>query len=90
MFYMVLALFLKRGVTATSSKHTGVLSIFDRHFVLSDKIDRRHSRTLHRMFDKRLELDYKDCAEPGATEAREGVEDARAFVEALQAFAGDS
>jgi len=88
MFYMVLALFLKRGVAVESSKHTGVLSIFDRQFILAGEIDRRHSRTLHRMFDKRLELDYKDCAEPGPTEAREGVENARAFVETLQAYVG--
>jgi len=87
MFYMVLALFLKAGVVASSSKHSGVLSIFDKHFILSGKIDRQHSRILHRMFDKRLEFDYKDYVEPVAAEAAESVANARAFVKALQTHA---
>jgi uncharacterized protein (UPF0332 family) len=86
MFYMVLALLLKTGTVASSSKHTGILSIFDREFILSGKVNRENSRLLHRMFDRRLELDYKDYAEPSMSDAHEGVANARAFVEALTAF----
>lgn len=87
MFYMVVALFLKTGVQTTTSKHSGVISVFDREFVLTGKVDRSHSKALHRMFDKRLEFDYKDLVSPSAEEAREAVESARRFIDAIDRLA---
>ena len=54
MFYMILALFLKTRITVTTSKHAGVISTFDREFIITGRIAREQSRALHRMFDKRL------------------------------------
>ena len=34
MFYTVLALFLKAGINIKTSKHIGVISIFDKEFVI--------------------------------------------------------
>ncbi len=39
MFYAVLALFLKVGISAKTSKHAGVISVFDKEFVHSGRLD---------------------------------------------------
>jgi uncharacterized protein (UPF0332 family) len=88
MFYAVLALLLSAGVAASSSKHTGVLAIFDREFILPGTIDRSYSRMLHRMFDRRLEYDYKECVDPSVEDARTGVAQAREFVGVIEAQIG--
>ena len=43
MFYAVLALFLKENINLKTSKHSGVISIFDRELILSGKIEKRFS-----------------------------------------------
>lgn len=60
LFYAILALLLKTGVNIKTSKHVGVISIFDTEFVKTGKIDRRYSQMLHDLFDARLEGDYKE------------------------------
>lgn len=57
MFYMALALFLKKEVQVTTSKHSGIMSVFDKEFILPGILDRNLSRSLHRMFDRRMEFD---------------------------------
>lgn len=84
MFYMVLALFLKKDLLITTSKHSGVMSIFDKEFVLTGKVGRAHSKALHKAFDRRLEFDYKELTMPSEEEAREAVRSARDFIETLQ------
>ena len=37
MFYIVLALFLKTDINIKTSKHTGVISIFDKEFILTGR-----------------------------------------------------
>lgn len=84
MFYMVLALFLKKDVQVTTSKHTGVMSVFDKEFVLTGKVGREHSRALHKAFDRRLEFDYKELTVPSGEDARLAVERARDFIQTLK------
>jgi uncharacterized protein (UPF0332 family) len=86
MFYMVLALFLKRNVEFSTSKHTGIMALFDKEFVLTGMVDREHSRSLHATFDRRLEFDYKDYVSASVEDAGEAVEAARKFIEALEAL----
>ena len=43
MFYAVLALFLKADMRIKTSKHIGVISIFDKEFILTGKIDKYYS-----------------------------------------------
>jgi uncharacterized protein (UPF0332 family) len=59
-FYAVLALFLSKEISIRTSKHSGVISVFDKEFILTGKIDRRFSKILHRLFDARQEGDYKE------------------------------
>jgi uncharacterized protein (UPF0332 family) len=41
MFYAVLALFLNTGINAKTSKHAGVISVFDKEFIHAGKLDVR-------------------------------------------------
>lgn len=86
MFYMVLALFLKTGTTAKSSKHSGVLGIFDREFIINGKIDKEYSRMIHRMFDRRIDFDYKEFARADINEARIAIDSAKKFLSEIERF----
>ena len=49
MFYAVLALFLKAGVNIKTSKHIGIISLFDKEFIQTKKIDKYYSKIFHKM-----------------------------------------
>jgi uncharacterized protein (UPF0332 family) len=53
MFYGVLALFLKHDIKIKTSKHSGIISIFDAEFVHTGKINPCFSKTLHKIFEVR-------------------------------------
>ena len=79
-FYAVLALFIDKDIDLKTSKHTGVISIFDKEFVHTGIIDKQYSKILHRIFDIRQEGDYKELAEILHDDAIRSVEDARTFL----------
>ncbi|MEW5767734.1 MAG: HEPN domain-containing protein [bacterium] len=58
MFYALLALFLNKDVPLKTSKHIRVISIFDKEFVHTGKLDKHYSKLLHKMFDARQEGDF--------------------------------
>ncbi|MBI5189570.1 MAG: HEPN domain-containing protein [Nitrospirae bacterium] len=84
MFYGVLALFIHADINPKTSKHSGIISIFDKEFVHSGKLEVRQSKLLHRMFDARQQADYRELASPSANEAEEGVMSAREFLDAVK------
>ncbi|GAB61214.1 MAG: HEPN domain-containing protein [Candidatus Jettenia sp.] len=51
LFYSVLALFLKADINVKTSKHSGIISVFDKEFVKTGKIDKRYSKIFHDAFD---------------------------------------
>ena len=57
-FYAVLALLEKHGFV--SSKHSGVKSFFNQHFVKTGKISKEQGRLYNHLFDARQEGDYID------------------------------
>jgi uncharacterized protein (UPF0332 family) len=63
MFYAVLALFLKCNVTSRTSKHAGVISIFDKEFIHTGRIDVRLSKLPHKTFEARQTIDYKELVD---------------------------
>jgi len=79
MFYAILGLFLKTNVTLKTSKHSGIISMFDRTFILSGKMDRQFSKSLHKMFNARQVADYKELVEITPEEAEEAVRATREF-----------
>ncbi len=74
MFYaVVLALFLKSDINLKTSKHTAIISTFDKEFIRSGKLDKRCSKILHGAFGARQEGDYKELVELSFNEAAELV-----------------
>lgn len=57
-FYAVIALLAKDGMS--SSKHTGVRSLFNLHYVKTEKVPRSIAQIFNDLFEKRQEGDYID------------------------------
>ena len=86
MFYTLLALFIKTGMNIKTSKHTGVISLFDKEFVKTGTFDKYYSKILHQMFDARLEGDYKELIETSTEDAEEHIKLARNFLQNIKDF----
>ena len=86
MFYMLLTLNLKMGVNMKTSKHAGVISMFDKEFVLSGKIDRKYSKMLHSIFDDRQEFDYKELVEVSEKDGIDAIDHAEDFINGIKQF----
>lgn len=78
MFYCGLALLASRGLGA--SKHSGVLSLFNRHFVKTGQFPRDYGRHLREAFELRQGCDYREFIEVTPQQVRETVEHAEAFL----------
>jgi uncharacterized protein (UPF0332 family) len=72
-FYAVLALLLHEDIDHRTSRHSGVIAAFDRAFVHTGRLDREHSRTLHRLFDARQEADYREFSSCSREDAAAAV-----------------
>jgi len=57
-YYAVSALLLQKGLF--SSKHTGIRSMFNLHFVKSSKVPKDYAKTFNDLFERRQESDYVD------------------------------
>lgn len=84
MFYAVLALFIHSNTPHKTSKHSGVIGIFNKEFIHTGKIDTRFAKMLYDLFDERMELDYRDFAEVSGEDARNAVSAAQEFVSAIK------
>lgn len=62
MFYALQVLVTQNKVKV--SKHSGVISYFDREYVKTGIIDKKFSKWLHRLFDLRQDADYGDMFSP--------------------------
>lgn len=78
MFYAVLALLVK--VDKGTSKHSGAIALFDQHFVKEGIFPKDTSYTLHKSFDMRQMLDYRELVKINNEEAEEMLQKAREFV----------
>ena len=79
-FYAVLALFMSEGISIRTSKHSGIISVFDKEFILSGKIDRQFSKILHRLYDARQEGYYKELIVVTRDEASGYVDQASELI----------
>ncbi len=86
MFYTILALFIRKGIIVNSSKHAGIISLFDREFIQKQILDKNLSVILHQAFDDRLEFDYKEKATPDREIAVDTYIKAKSFNEAIADF----
>lgn len=86
MFYAVLALFIHFNTPHKTSKHSGVIGIFNKEFIHTGKLDARFAKMLYDLFDERMESDYRDFAEVSEEDARNAVSTAHEFVSAIKAL----
>jgi len=67
-----------------SRKHSGVVSLFNRHFIKSAKLDKHWAVVLKDARRSREMADYTDIAEFSREDAEELIADAEAFVLAVE------
>jgi uncharacterized protein (UPF0332 family) len=84
MFYALLGLFLKTNVIVKTSKHSGIISMFDQAFILSGKMEKDFSKSLHKMFNLRQLADYKELVEVSLEDAEDALKQAAEFVQEIK------
>jgi len=84
MFYAVLALLTSVGKGA--SKHSGVLTLFDEHFIKPGHLPREMSKAIHKAFELRQIGDYRELATLDEEQATEILSLADEFVDKVDQF----
>jgi len=84
MFYAVLALLATRQIG--TSKHAGVLSLFDREFVKTGIFPRELSKSLRVAFDRRQTYDYGEFVAMDDMKSQETLKDANTFVATVETY----
>jgi uncharacterized protein (UPF0332 family) len=84
MFYGILALIQTTG--GSISKHTGVISHFDKEFVKTGKFPRESSKFLHSAFELRQESDYLDMKEVSLKEAEAILQSAKNLFSQIKEY----
>lgn len=84
MFYALQVLVIQN--MAKVSKHSGVISYFDREFVKPGVIDQKFSKWLHRLFDLRQDADYGDMFTPTEKQTNDAFAQAKEFVQRIEAY----
>lgn len=77
-FYAVSALLFMEGLSST--RHKGVLSAFDRHWISTGRLPKRMGRLLHALFDARLQGDYGYPASLEREDVERSLEETRSFI----------
>jgi len=84
MFYAVLGLLAARGLG--TSKHSGVISLFDREFVKPGDLPRELSRSLHMAFEYRQQSDYGELVQLDKPTVVNAIQQAETFVQDIRAY----
>jgi len=82
MFYAVNALLITKGLS--SSKHTGILSLFNREFVKKGLIEKQLGKFYSDMFDNRKEGDYKDFVKFEKEDVEVWLKKAEEFINKIE------
>ncbi|MCS7301666.1 MAG: HEPN domain-containing protein [Fimbriimonadales bacterium] len=84
-FYAAQALLLRQGMSA--SRHSGIIALFNQHFLKTKIVDVEVGKTLNRLLDLRNRGDYEPLAQFEREEILMFSEQARAFVDTVTALA---
>lgn len=84
MFYAVLALLVYEEFS--SSKHSGVLSYFNRRFIKGEIFDKSLGLAVNKAFELRQRVDYREQIELTQEQATEILDQSDRFVEAVTAY----
>ena len=86
MFYALLALYIDNDINLKTSKHSGVITLFDKEFVHTGKIEADYSKILHKLFAARQESDYRELITLTKEDASDHLKLAREFVSKIKNF----
>jgi uncharacterized protein len=78
-FYAITALLLSEG--RSSSKHSGVMSMFDQFWVKPRRVSPEMGAFYHLLFDRRQKGDYEDVFAFNRTDLDDWLREAEVFVE---------
>jgi uncharacterized protein (UPF0332 family) len=81
-FYAVSALMARDG--ASTSKHTGVRSFLNQHYVRMGRLDRDLGDFYNALFDTRLDGDYEDLLTFDEEKVRPLIVEARRFIARIE------
>ena len=81
-FYAVSALLIQSGLS--SSKHTGLRSFFNRHYVKTGRVTKEMAQTYNDLFERRQESDYLDFIHFEESEVRPLIAPAEAFIKHIE------
>lgn len=84
MFYSVLALMVFEPYS--SSKHSGVLSYFNKRFIKEGVFPEELGRSINKAFALRQEGDYREYAELSYEEVEPFIEKAKIFIQAVKDY----
>jgi hypothetical protein len=84
MFYAALALLQK--ISKAPSKHSGVISLFDKEFVMRGVFEKELSKDFHKAFELRQSIDYKIIKPISTDKADEIWQKAVNFVQAVEHY----
>jgi len=84
MFYAALALLQK--ISKAPSKHSGVISLFDKEFVMKGIFEKELSKDFHKAFELRQTFDYKIIKNIGLGKAQEIYQKAVIFVKEVDKY----
>lgn len=82
MFYAALALLSTIG--QETSKHSGMIALFDEHFIKPKILPKEMGKFLHRAFDMRHTGDYEDRIELSREQALQILESAAQFIQTIE------
>jgi uncharacterized protein (UPF0332 family) len=84
MFYTALAVLSMKGFG--SSKHAGVISLFDKEFVKQGIFDIELSKWFHEAFEVRQRVDYRELFPVSKERATQILKNAESFVSRVTAY----
>lgn len=83
-FYAVSALLVRDGLS--SSRHTGVRSLLNRHYVRTGKVPRDLARVYNDLFERRQEGNYADFVRFQADQVRPWILQTEMFIAYIKAL----
>jgi hypothetical protein len=87
MFYSILALLIYEPFS--SSKHSGVISYFNRNFIKAGIFSKRLGRGVNKAFDLRQRGDYREQVNLTTEEVEPFLDLAREFIDSIRQYLKD-
>jgi len=81
-FHEVIALLLTKGLS--SSKHSGVRSIFNKEFVKTGIVEKKHGEFYNSIFGFRQRADYEDFVKFNREKVKSWLNNAKAFIDSVK------